>query len=99
VLVYGEGSRRISRVDGGVFGRSGQRRYITVEYDHQADLPSDATLAIKSVCAMAYRRRGSEAEKSETLGSFYSHTMVNDAAVDDPYWRSAVAANARGQFV
>lgn len=99
VLVYGEGSRVITRVDGGTFGRVGQARFIEVVYDHLGDRPTSAELAIKSVAAMAYRRRGSEAEKSETLGSFYSHTMVNSAAVDDPFWRSAVAANARGQFV
>lgn len=99
VMVYGEGSRRITRVDGGVFGRCGKRRYITVEYDHLGDQPADALLAIKSVCAMAYRRRGSESEKSETLGAFYSHTLVSDTTADDPFWRSAVAANTRGQLV
>jgi hypothetical protein len=99
VLVYGEGSRRITRVDGGVFGRCGARRCVTVEYEHLGDLPADAKLAIKSVIALAYRRRGSEAEKSETLGAFYSHTMVNDAAADDPFWRAAIVANARGQLV
>lgn len=99
VLVYGAGSRRITRVDGGVFGRCGLRRCVTVEYVRQGDLAPDAALAIKSVAAMAYRRRGSEAEKSETLGSFYSHTMVTDAATDDPFWRAAVASNARGQLV
>ena len=99
VLVYGEGDRRITRVDGGVFGRAGQRRCVTVGYGHQGDLPESASLAIKSVAALAYRRRGSEAEKSETLGAFYSHTLVNDAAADDPFWCSAVTASARGQIV
>ena len=99
VLVYAAGSRRIARVDGGVFGRSGQRRSVTVTYAHADDLAADARLAIKSVAAMAYRRRGSEAEKSETLGGFYSHTLANSAAADDPFWRAAVMSNARGQLV
>jgi hypothetical protein len=99
VLVYGAGSRRLTRVDGGVFGRSGHRRCVIVTYSSVADLPDSAKLAIKSVAAMAYRRRGSEAEKSETIGNFYSHTMVSSAATDDPFWRAAVTANARGQLV
>jgi hypothetical protein len=99
VLVYAVGGRKISRTDGGTWGRFGRSRYVTVTYDYAADLAPSAKLAIKSVSAMAYRRRGSEAEKSETLGSFYSHTLVNDAAVDDPFWRAAVAANGRGQLV
>jgi hypothetical protein len=99
VLVYAVGGRKISRTDGGTWGRFGRARYVTVTYDYGADLPDSANLAIKSVAAQAYRRRGSEDVKSETLGSFYSHTMASDVAADDPYWRSAVAANARGQFV
>lgn len=93
ILVYSEGSRCISRVDGGKFGRLGQPCYVEVVYEHLGNLPEDARLAIKSVCATAYRRRGSEAEKSETLGSFYSHTMIEDVAVSDPFWTMAVTAN------
>lgn len=99
VLVYSVGDRRLSRTDDGTFGRVGQRRYVRVVYDFGADLPENAALAIKSVAAMAYRRRGSEAEKSETVGSFYSHTLVNDAAADDPYWTTAVTANRRTLLV
>lgn len=99
VLVYAVGGRKISRTDGGTWGRFGRSRYVTVTYDYAADLAPSAKLAIKSVAAQAYRRRGSEDVKSETLGSFYSHTMVADVAADDPYWPKAVAANARGQLV
>lgn len=99
VLVYSAGERRLSRTDDGMFGRVGQRRYVRVVYDFGADLPGNAALAIKSVAAMAYRRRGSEAEKSETVGSFYSHTMVDDIASTDPYWTTAVAANRRTLLV
>lgn len=99
VLVYAAGGRRLSRTDGGSFGRVGCARYVQVVYDFAADLPADAKLAIKSVAAMAYRRRGSEAEKSETLGSFYSHTMVDEIATTDPFWVAAVAANRRTLLV
>lgn len=99
VLVYAVGGRKISRTDGGTWGRYGRSRYVTVTYDYGADLAPSAKLAIKSVASMAYRRRGSEAEKSETLGSFYSHTLVDEIATTDPFWREAVVANARGQLV
>jgi hypothetical protein len=93
VVVYGEGSRVISRVDGGKFGRIGQPRYVEVVYEHADNLPADAKLAIKSVCAAAYQRRGSEEAQSETTGSFYSRTMLDDIASGDPFWKMAVAAN------
>lgn len=93
VVVYGAGSRIITRTDGGRFGTVGQPRYVQVVYDHLGNLPDDARLAIKSVAAMAYRRRGSEDVKSETEGSFYSHTMIEDIAASDPFWQMAVAAN------
>lgn len=99
VLVYAVGERRISRTDGGRFGWARQPRYVQVVYDFGADLPDNARLAIKSVAAMAYRRRGSEDVKSETVGSFYSHTMVDDVAAADPYWPAAVAANRRTLLV
>jgi hypothetical protein len=99
VLVYAAGERRLMRTDGGRFGRAGQPRYVQVVYDFGADLPDSANLAIKSVVATAYRRRGSEAEKSETLGSFYSHTMVDDVAAVDPFWAMGVDASRRTYVV
>jgi hypothetical protein len=95
VLVWGEGSRCISRVDGGVFGRVGQPRYVEVVYEHQDDLPEDAKLAIKEVVAAVYRNRGSEGMKSETVGSFYSYTRddVQAATGESSHWQIAVAAN------
>lgn len=97
VLVYGEGSRIVRRTDGGTFGRGGEPRYVTVEYEHQGDEVADtasAALAIMSVTALAYRRRGSEEAQSEDVGSFYSRTMIKDVASADPFWSMAVAANA-----
>lgn len=89
------GSRRISRVDGGRFGQEGQSRIVQVVYDYGSDLPDSAKLGIKSVCAVAYRRRGSEEVKSESVGAFYSYTMLDSIADADPFWQAAVAVNRR----
>jgi hypothetical protein len=94
-IVYGEGSRVITRIDGGVFGTVGQPRYVTVVYEHQGNLPEDAKLAIKSVVASIYRNRGSEGMRSETVGSFYSYTRddIASATASDPFWQTAVENN------
>lgn len=101
VVQYDEGSRRITRVDGGTFGRAGDSRYVTVVYDHLGDRPTGAALAIQSVAATVYRNRGSEGMKSETVGSFYSYTRddTQSVASSDTLWRAAVAASSRGQLV
>jgi len=93
VVVYGVGSRIITRTDGGLFGMVRQARFVQVVYDHQGDLPANAQLAIKSVAAGAYRRRGSEDAKSESVGGFYSRTMLESIADSDPFWQAAVSAN------
>lgn len=95
VLVFGVGSRRVTRTDGGVFGRVGQPRCIEVVYDHGADLPANAALAIKSVAAIAYRRRGSEEASSETLGAVVDRDLIAALATEDPFWQMAVNANRR----
>lgn len=94
-LAWGEGSRVISRVDGGKFGCVGQSRYVTVEYEHLGNAPADAKLAIKEVVASVYRNRGSEGMRSETVGSFYSYTRddAQSAAATNATWQQAVAAN------
>jgi hypothetical protein len=93
VVVYGVGQRVITRTDGGKFGTVRQARFVQVVYDHQGDLPANAQLAIKSVAATAYRRRGSEESASETVGGFYSRTMLENIAANDPFWPMAVSAN------
>jgi hypothetical protein len=93
VVVFGVGSRVITRTDGGKFGTVRQARFVQVVYDHAGDLPENAKLAIKSVAATAYRRRGSEEAQSETIGGFYDRTMLENVAVNDPFWPTAVAAN------
>jgi hypothetical protein len=95
-VVYGVGSRIITRTDGGKFGTVGQPRYIQVVYDHQGNLPEDAKIAIKRACALIYRQRGSEDVATETVDGFYSRDMARfgrDFVGDDPIWRMAVAAN------
>jgi len=92
VVVYGVGSRIITRTDGGRFGTVRQPRFVQVVYDHLGDLPANAKLAIKSVAATAYRRRGSEEAQSESVG-LYSRTMLEHVAENDPFWPMAVAAN------
>jgi len=93
VVVYGAGSRIITRTDGGRFGTVRQPRYVQVVYDHQGDLPVNAKLAIKSVAAAAYRRRGSEESQGESVGGFYDRTMLENVAANDPFWPMAVLAN------
>lgn len=94
-IVSGRGSRCITRVDGGVFGRLGQPRYVHVEYDHLGDLPADAKLPVMEVVASVYRNRGSEGMKSETVGSFYSYTRedVQSVASTNANWQISVAVN------
>jgi hypothetical protein len=94
VVVYGVGSRIITRTDGGRFGTVRQPRFVQVVYDHQGDLPANAQLAIKSVAATAYRRRGSEESQSESVGGYYSRTMLEQLAESDPFWPLAVVANS-----
>lgn len=92
VVVFGVGSRIITRTDGGRFGTVRQPRYVQVVYDHQGDLPTNAQLAIKSVAATAYRRRGSEETQNESVG-VYNRTMLEHVAENDPFWPMAVEAN------
>ena len=95
VLVYGAGSRIITRTDGGRFGTVRQPRYVQVVYDAMAALPADAKLAIMSVVAGVYRSRSADDFKSETFGAFYSYTKADVAAAADadPFWKMAVEAN------
>jgi hypothetical protein len=95
VVVYGVGSRVITRTDCGRFGWVGQPRYVEVVYDHQGNLPADAKLPIMEVVASIYRNRGSEGMRSETVGSFYSYTRddVQAVAATNENWKLAVAAN------
>jgi hypothetical protein len=96
VVVYGVGSRIITRTDGGKFGTVRQARYVQVVYDHQGNLPEDAKLPIMEVAASAYRNRGSEGMKSETLGSFYSYTRgdAQEAAASNANWQLSVINNS-----
>jgi hypothetical protein len=95
VVVFGVGSRLITRTDGGWFGTVGQPRYVEVVYDHLGNLPEDAKLPIMEVVASIYRQRGAEGMRSETLGSFYSYTRdeAQAAAATNVNWQASVALN------
>jgi hypothetical protein len=70
--------------------------FVQVTYDTQADLPEEAALAVKSVAAALYRRRGSEAVKSEALGA-YSYTLA-EVTAGDPLWQAVVARERAARF-
>jgi len=88
-LVWKVGSRRVSRVDGGVFGCLGLPLYVHVTYDTQEYLPADAAAAIKSVCAAWYRQRGSDGLRSERVGPYSSD--FRSLLDSDDLWQSAVS--------
>ena len=93
VISFSAGSRQILRTDSGRFARAGRARVVQVTYDHQADLPDDARLAILRVSAQVYEQRGREDAKAENLGgvsSAMAHLMD-----EDPIWLQAVARHSR----
>lgn len=93
VLRYAAGSRRLVRVDGGVFRCRGEPRVIHVAYTCAADLPADAAYAVKVVAGIRYNKKGAETLTSERLGSWsaeYSDTLSTGGGM--PYeWTSAIA--------
>ena len=92
-LAWGVGSTRLQRTDGGTFGGAGKPRYVHVTYNTHADLPSDVALAVQSVAASIYRRRGSEDVTSDRLGGFSADYLSIAAA--DPLWQLAL----KGQWL
>lgn len=93
VLLWRAGTRRLTRVDGGTFGRFGVPLWIQVTYDAQADLPEDAALAVLRVTAAVYNSRGAEEVRTEREGG-YSADMAA-VAESDPIWQAVVAAYGR----
>jgi len=91
-LLYAAGSRRLVRTDG-VFGGFGAPRYVHVTYAAQADLPTDAAMAVLRVATAIYRQRGSEGVFSESVGGQFQ--QLAKLPKDDPVWEMAVAAHAR----
>lgn len=93
VISYSANARQILRTDGGRFAGAGHARVVQVTYDHAADLPDDARLAILRVAAQVYEQRGREDAKSEKLGDLSS--VMAQLITDDPIWLHAVARHAR----
>lgn len=87
-LVWAVGSKKLERVDGGVFGCADRPRFVKVTYDAQADLPSDATLAVIRVTAALWRQRGAEDVKSERVGGYSAD--LEKVAEGDPVWQMVV---------
>lgn len=94
-LTFAVGSRRLTRTDGGLFGTAGKQRYVHVQYDHQADLPEDAQIAVKRLVAQIYRQRGSEDATFETFGQGQYQRRMSNIAAEDPIWLRTVAAHRR----
>jgi hypothetical protein len=88
VLVWRVGSKRLTRVDGGIFGSFGAPLWIQAVYDTAADLPDDAALAVLRVTAAIWRQRGAEDVKSERVGGYSAD--LEKAAEGDPMWQMAV---------
>lgn len=88
VLVWKVGQRRITRVDGGIFGCADRANWVEVTYDTAADLPDDAALAVLRVTAAIWRQRGAEDVKTERVGGYSAD--LEKAAEGDPVWQMAV---------
>lgn len=87
-LVWSVGSNELERIDGGAFGCVDQPRFVKITYNAQADLPSDAALAVLRVTAAIWRQRGAEDVTAERVGG-YSADLAPVAA-SDPIWQAVV---------
>jgi hypothetical protein len=95
VVRWKVGSRRLTRVDGGVFGCFSSPLLVTVTYNAAADLPADAKVAVLRMATQLYNHKGSEGYSSETMGP-YSWTLAKgDAMESDIVWQSVVATHMR----
>lgn len=77
--------------------RRGVPSFVWVTYATQPFLPADVALAIQSVAATLYQRRGNDGVKSETLGA-YSYQLAA-ATVENDLWQAAVLRYRRATFV
>lgn len=80
---------RLQRVDGQVFGETGQPGVVHVTYTTADDLPELAALAVKRAAAALWHQIGQEAVTSERLGAWNAEFRAVEA---DPTWQAAVAA-------
>lgn len=89
-LIWEVGSRRVTRIDSGIFGARGAPSYLTVVYDAGEDWPVDAEAALLRRIAALYGQRGAEDVQSEAVGGYRADLASPDS---DSVWRDAVAAN------
>lgn len=96
VLRWQVGSRRVVRLDGGLFGARGQPLAVRATYDTAADLPEDAAMAVTLKVAERYHQRGAEDLLSERLGTYQYQVAgggIGGSAPADEVWDRAVAAH------
>jgi hypothetical protein len=65
VIQYAVGSRRIARVDGGMFGALDRPGYVRVTYDAQADQPAPVKALLMRVIAAIYRESDTASASSD----------------------------------
>ena len=90
VLRYRVNRATLTRI-GGTFGTRADPRVVHVTYNAAADLPEEVRLAVLSVTAAVYRRRGSEDASSERVGGYA--TDLAAVAKSDPLWQMALSAH------
>ena len=92
-VVFKVGDRRISRTDGGIWGKRDNPLYVNVTYDAQADLPRMAKNAIIRLTAAFWRQRGVEGLSTRKLldGSASMLKLFDET----PEWGRAVKALTR----
>lgn len=94
VLLWGAGSRRLVRVDGGVFGALDAPRYVEVTYATQDDVPAVAKAAVLAGAKLIINRLGAEGASAERVGAYsidYASFVTADMA-NDPIWKLGVEA-------
>jgi hypothetical protein len=88
VVSWRAGGRRLTRVDGGVWGSRGTPNVLQVTYGTQDELPVRAGVAIQRIAAATLRRMGSEELRAERTSTF-SRDFITDHT-DDPFWQLTV---------
>ncbi len=88
VISFRAGSRRLVRVDGGVFGCRNDPNAVRVTYTTADEVTNSASEAVIAGTLFLLRRRGAEDQSSERVGG-YSADLIT--SLDrDPTWHQGV---------
>lgn len=87
-LEYRIGERRVTRLDGGLFGCSGRPGEVYAKYTARPDQPDSASFAVLHAATMIYRQRGLEDATAESSGGYRAD--LAKAFEGDPIWQHAV---------